>query len=84
MKVAAVDEPLLIGGKPVTDARRIEVRNPARIEAGQVWVNSRGIHASNHLPPYGGVKPGGIGRKPRLEGIPECAQSQTIATCERG
>jgi acyl-CoA reductase-like NAD-dependent aldehyde dehydrogenase len=53
-----------------------------RIEAGQVWVNSHGIYAINHLAPYGGVKQSGIGRKSGVEGILEYVQSQTITTHE--
>jgi acyl-CoA reductase-like NAD-dependent aldehyde dehydrogenase len=53
-----------------------------KIEAGQVWVNSHGIHAINHLAPYGGVKQSGIGRKSGIEGIREYVQSQTITTHE--
>jgi acyl-CoA reductase-like NAD-dependent aldehyde dehydrogenase len=53
-----------------------------RIEAGQVWVNSHGIYAINHLAPYGGVKQSGIGRKSGVEGIHEYLQSQTITTHE--
>jgi acyl-CoA reductase-like NAD-dependent aldehyde dehydrogenase len=51
-----------------------------RIEAGQVWVNSHGPQAINHLAPYGGVKQSGIGRKSGLEGILEYIQTQTITT----
>ena len=53
-----------------------------RIEAGQVWVNTHGVHAINHLAPYGGVKQSGIGRKSGIEGIREYVQSQTITTHE--
>lgn len=53
-----------------------------RIEAGQVWVNTHGIYAVNHLAPYGGVKQSGIGRKSGIEGILEYVQSQTITTHE--
>ena len=54
----------------------------SKIEAGQVWINSHGVHAINHLAPYGGVKQSGIGRKSGIEGIREYVQSQTIATHE--
>jgi acyl-CoA reductase-like NAD-dependent aldehyde dehydrogenase len=50
------------------------------IEAGQVWVNTHGVSAINHLAPYGGVKQSGIGRKSGIEGIMEYVQSQTITT----
>jgi acyl-CoA reductase-like NAD-dependent aldehyde dehydrogenase len=53
-----------------------------KLEAGQVWVNSHGVHAINHLAPYGGVKQSGIGRKSGIEGIREYLQSQTITTHE--
>ena len=53
-----------------------------RIEAGQVWINTHGVHAINHLAPYGGVKQSGIGRKSGIEGIREYVQSQTITTHE--
>jgi acyl-CoA reductase-like NAD-dependent aldehyde dehydrogenase len=53
-----------------------------RLEAGQVWINAHGVHAINHLAPYGGVKQSGIGRKSGLEGIREYMQSQTITTHE--
>jgi acyl-CoA reductase-like NAD-dependent aldehyde dehydrogenase len=53
-----------------------------RLEAGQVWINSHGVHAINHLAPYGGVKQSGIGRKSGIEGIREYLQSQTITTHE--
>jgi acyl-CoA reductase-like NAD-dependent aldehyde dehydrogenase len=53
-----------------------------RLEAGQVWINAHGPHATNHLAPYGGVKQSGIGRKSGLEGIQEYLQSQTITTYE--
>jgi acyl-CoA reductase-like NAD-dependent aldehyde dehydrogenase len=53
-----------------------------RMEAGQVWINSHGVHAINHLAPYGGVKQSGIGRKSGIEGIREYVQSQTITTHE--
>jgi acyl-CoA reductase-like NAD-dependent aldehyde dehydrogenase len=53
-----------------------------KIEAGQVWVNSHGVLAINHLAPYGGVKQSGIGRKSGIEGILEYVQSQTITTHE--
>jgi acyl-CoA reductase-like NAD-dependent aldehyde dehydrogenase len=53
-----------------------------KLEAGQVWVNSHGAHAINHLAPYGGVKQSGIGRKSGIEGIREYMQSQTITTRE--
>jgi acyl-CoA reductase-like NAD-dependent aldehyde dehydrogenase len=53
-----------------------------RVEAGQVWVNTHGVHAINHLAPYGGVKQSGIGRKSGIEGIREYLQSQTITTHE--
>jgi acyl-CoA reductase-like NAD-dependent aldehyde dehydrogenase len=53
-----------------------------KIEAGQVWINSHGVHAINHLAPYGGVKQSGIGRKSGIEGIREYMQSQTITTHE--
>ena len=43
----------------------------SRIEAGQVWINSHGVHAINHLAPYGGIKQSGIGRKSGIEGIRE-------------
>jgi acyl-CoA reductase-like NAD-dependent aldehyde dehydrogenase len=52
------------------------------IEAGQVWVNTHGPLAINHLAPYGGVKQSGIGRKSGIEGILEYVQSQTITTLE--
>jgi acyl-CoA reductase-like NAD-dependent aldehyde dehydrogenase len=55
-----------------------------KIEAGQVWVNTHGVLAINHLAPYGGVKQSGIGRKSGLEGILEYVQSQTITTYEHG
>jgi acyl-CoA reductase-like NAD-dependent aldehyde dehydrogenase len=54
-----------------------------RIEAGQVWINSHGPGAINHLAPYGGVKQSGIGRKSGIEGIREYLQSQTITIHER-
>jgi acyl-CoA reductase-like NAD-dependent aldehyde dehydrogenase len=54
----------------------------SRIEAGQVWINSHGVHAINHLAPYGGVKQSGIGRKSGIEGIREYVQSQTVTTHE--
>jgi acyl-CoA reductase-like NAD-dependent aldehyde dehydrogenase len=53
-----------------------------KIEAGQVWINAHGVHAINHLAPYGGVKQSGIGRKSGIEGIREYLQSQTITTHE--
>jgi acyl-CoA reductase-like NAD-dependent aldehyde dehydrogenase len=53
-----------------------------KIEAGQVWINAHGVHAINHLAPYGGVKQSGIGRKSGIEGILEYVQSQTITTHE--
>jgi len=53
-----------------------------KIEAGQVWINAHGVHAINHLAPYGGVKQSGIGRKSGIEGIREYMQSQTITTHE--
>jgi acyl-CoA reductase-like NAD-dependent aldehyde dehydrogenase len=53
-----------------------------KIEAGQVWVNTHGFLAINHLAPYGGVKQSGIGRKSGIEGILEYLQSQTITTHE--
>jgi acyl-CoA reductase-like NAD-dependent aldehyde dehydrogenase len=53
-----------------------------KIEAGQVWINAHGVHAINHLAPYGGVKQSGIGRKSGIEGIREYMQSQTITTNE--
>ena len=53
-----------------------------RMESGQVWINTHGTSATNHLAPYGGVKQSGIGRKSGLEGILEYAQSQTITTNE--
>jgi acyl-CoA reductase-like NAD-dependent aldehyde dehydrogenase len=55
----------------------------SRIEAGQVWVNSHGVQAINHLAPYGGVKQSGIGRKSGIEGIREYVQSQTVTTREQ-
>ncbi|MBX9843373.1 MAG: aldehyde dehydrogenase family protein [Xanthobacteraceae bacterium] len=55
-----------------------------KIEAGQVWVNTHGVLAINHLAPYGGVKQSGIGRKSGIEGIREYVQSQTITTFENG
>ena len=54
-----------------------------KIEAGQVWVNTHGVLAIDHLAPYGGVKQSGIGRKSGIEGILEYIQSQTITTYER-
>lgn len=53
-----------------------------KVEAGQVWVNTHGPLAINHLAPYGGVKQSGIGRKSGIEGILEYMQSQTITTLE--
>jgi acyl-CoA reductase-like NAD-dependent aldehyde dehydrogenase len=53
-----------------------------KIEAGQVWVNTHGVLAINHLAPYGGVKQSGIGRKSGIEGVLEYIQSQTITTHE--
>jgi acyl-CoA reductase-like NAD-dependent aldehyde dehydrogenase len=53
-----------------------------KIEAGQVWVNTHGVLAINHLAPYGGVKQSGIGRKSGIEGILEYVQSRTITTYE--
>jgi len=53
-----------------------------KVEAGQVWVNTHGVLAINHLAPYGGVKQSGIGRKSGIEGILEYVQSQTITTYE--
>ena len=61
--------------------RAVEVAG--RVEAGQVWVNTHGVHSINHLAPYGGVKQSGIGRKSGIEGIREYLQSQTITTHER-
>ena len=55
-------------------------RIASKIEAGQVWVNSHGVSAINHLAPYGGVKQSGIGRKSGIEGIREYLQSQTVTT----
>src|SRR6516165_8522937 len=52
------------------------------IEAGQLWVNTHGVLAINHLAPYGGVKQSGIGRKSGIEGILEYVQTQTITTYE--
>jgi acyl-CoA reductase-like NAD-dependent aldehyde dehydrogenase len=52
------------------------------IEAGQVWANTHGVLAINHMAPYGGVKQSGIGRKSGIEGILEYIQSQTITTYE--
>jgi acyl-CoA reductase-like NAD-dependent aldehyde dehydrogenase len=60
--------------------RAVEVAG--RVEAGQVWVNTHGVHSINHLAPYGGVKQSGIGRKSGIEGIREYLQSQTITTNE--
>jgi len=59
------------------------VRVARRLEAGQVWINSHGTRAINHMAPYGGVKQSGIGRKSGIEGINEYLQSQTITTHER-
>lgn len=53
-----------------------------KVEAGQVWINAHGVHAINHLAPYGGVKQSGIGRKSGIEGVREYLQSQTITTHE--
>ena len=53
-----------------------------KMDAGQVRINSHGVHAINHLAPYGGVKQSGIGRKSGIEGIREYLQSQTITTNE--
>ena len=53
-----------------------------KIDAGQVWINSHGVSAINHLAPYGGVKQSGIGRKSGIEGIREYVQSQTVTTRE--
>jgi acyl-CoA reductase-like NAD-dependent aldehyde dehydrogenase len=50
----------------------------ARLEAGQVWINAHGLHATNHLVPYGGIKQSGLGLKSGLAGIREYLQSQTI------
>jgi acyl-CoA reductase-like NAD-dependent aldehyde dehydrogenase len=61
--------------------RALEVAR--KIEAGQVWINSHGPQAINHLAPYGGVKQSGIGRKSGIDGILEYVQSQTITTHER-
>ena len=61
--------------------RAIEVAR--KVEAGQVWVNTHGVLAINHLAPYGGVKQSGIGRKSGIEGIQEYVQSQTITTLEK-
>jgi acyl-CoA reductase-like NAD-dependent aldehyde dehydrogenase len=61
--------------------RAVEVAG--KIEAGQVWINSHGVHAINHLAPYGGVKQSGLGRKSGIEGIREYVQSQTVTTHER-
>jgi acyl-CoA reductase-like NAD-dependent aldehyde dehydrogenase len=61
--------------------RALEVAR--KIEAGQVWINSHGPQAINHLAPYGGVKQSGIGRKSGIDGILEYLQSQTITTHER-
>lgn len=52
------------------------------VEAGQVWVNTHGVLAINHLAPYGGVKQSGIGRKSGIEGIKEYLQTQTITTLD--
>ena len=60
--------------------RALEVAS--KIEAGQVWVNTHGVHAINHLAPYGAVKQSGIGRKSGIESIREYVQSQTITTHE--
>jgi acyl-CoA reductase-like NAD-dependent aldehyde dehydrogenase len=64
------------------EERAIEVAQ--QVEAGQVWVNTHGVLAINHLAPYGGVKQSGIGRKSGIEGIREYVQSQTITTFENG
>jgi acyl-CoA reductase-like NAD-dependent aldehyde dehydrogenase len=53
-----------------------------KIEAGQVWINTHGVLAINHLAPYGGIKQSGIGRKSGIEGILEYIESQTITTYE--
>jgi acyl-CoA reductase-like NAD-dependent aldehyde dehydrogenase len=60
--------------------RAVEVAR--KVEAGQVWINSHGPGAINHLAPYGGVKQSGVGRKSGIEGIREYVQSQTITTHE--
>jgi acyl-CoA reductase-like NAD-dependent aldehyde dehydrogenase len=54
-----------------------------KIAAGQVWVNTHGPQATNHLAPYGGVKQSGIGRKSGLEGVLEYLQTQTVTTWEQ-
>ncbi|PVY61710.1 acyl-CoA reductase-like NAD-dependent aldehyde dehydrogenase [Pusillimonas noertemannii] len=53
-----------------------------QLESGQVWINSHGVLAINHLAPYGGVKQSGIGRKSGLQGILEYLHSQTITSYE--
>ena len=58
------------------------IKVAGQMEAGQVWINSHGVYAINHLAPYGGVKQSGIGRKSGIEGIREYLQSQTITTHE--
>jgi acyl-CoA reductase-like NAD-dependent aldehyde dehydrogenase len=58
------------------------IKVAGRLEAGQVWINAHGVHAINHLAPYGGVKQSGIGRKSGIEGIREYIQTQTVTTRE--
>lgn len=61
----------------------VAMKLATQLEAGQVWINAHGPHATNHLAPYGGVKQSGIGRKSGIDGIYEYLQSQTITSFER-
>lgn len=67
-----------VWGRDVVQAIKVA----RQVEAGQVWINTHGVLAINHLAPYGGVKQSGIGRKSGIEGIMEYIQSQTITTYE--
>jgi acyl-CoA reductase-like NAD-dependent aldehyde dehydrogenase len=71
-----------LGGSVWSSNIDFAVEVAQKIEAGQVWVNTHGVLAINHLAPYGGVKQSGIGRKSGIEGIMEYVQSQTITTYE--
>ena len=50
-----------------------------RIEAGQVWVNTHGVLAINHLAPYGGVKQSGWGRELGTEGMDALLETKHVS-----
>ena len=67
---------LLINGKLVSGAARLDVINPAKIETGTVWIN-KFLDVSPDVS-FGGAKQSGIGAELGQEGLEAFTQIKII------